>query len=192
MQKRIYVPEQHLFDENTEEFIHFKGGELVLVHSLVSIAKWEFKYHVPFLSSNKTVDQVIDYIRCMTVNQNVNPMLYLCLTEDNLREINEYINDPATATTFSDYSPEKKGGKKEILTNELIYYYMFILEIPKECEKWHINLPQCNKLQLMAMGVPSERIGMSDICTYKSHDTFFSARRLGINSGRIFTAILMK
>ena len=139
MQKRIYVPEQHLFDENTEEFIHFKGGELVLVHSLVSIAKWEFKYHVPFLSSEKTAEQVIDYIRCMTVNQNVNPMLYLCLTEENIKDINEYINDPATATTFSDFSPEKKGGKKEILTNELIYYYMFILEIPKECEKWHIN-----------------------------------------------------
>ena len=64
--------------------------------------------------------------------------------------------------------------------------------ISERREKWHINLPQCNKLQLMAMGVPSERIGMSDICTYKSHDTFFSARRLGINSGRIFTAILMK
>lgn len=64
--------------------------------------------------------------------------------------------------------------------------------ISERREKWHINLPQCNKLQLMAMGVPSERIGMSDICTYKSHDTFFSARRLDINSGRIFTAILMK
>ena len=64
--------------------------------------------------------------------------------------------------------------------------------ISERREKWHINLPQCNKLQLMAMGVKPERIGMSDICTYKSHDTFFSARRLGINSGRIFTAILMK
>ena len=58
--------------------------------------------------------------------------------------------------------------------------------------KWHINLPQCNKQQLMSMGVKSENISVSDICTYKQHDTFFSARRLGINSGRIFTAIVMK
>ena len=58
--------------------------------------------------------------------------------------------------------------------------------------KWHIDLPTCNKLQLMTMGVKSERISVSDICTYKAHDTFFSARRLGINSGRIFTAIMMK
>ena len=64
--------------------------------------------------------------------------------------------------------------------------------ISERREKWHINLPLCNKLQLMAMGVKPEQICMSDICTYKSHDTFFSARRLGINSGRIFTAILMK
>ena len=64
--------------------------------------------------------------------------------------------------------------------------------ISERREKWHINLPQCNKLQLIAMGVNPECISMSDICTYKSHDTFFSARRLGINSGRIFTAILMK
>ena len=64
--------------------------------------------------------------------------------------------------------------------------------ISEHCEKWHIDLPACNRLQLMAMGVKAERIGVSDICTYKAHDTFFSARRLGINSGRIFTAIILK
>ena len=64
--------------------------------------------------------------------------------------------------------------------------------ISEHREKWHIDLPACNRLQLMAMGVKAERIGVSDICTYKAHDTFFSARRLGINSGRIFTAIILK
>lgn len=67
-----------------------------------------------------------------------------------------------------------------------------MVAISQKRAKWHIDLPACNKLQLMAMGVKPERISVSDICTYKSHDTFFSARRLGINSGRIFTAILMK
>ena len=67
-----------------------------------------------------------------------------------------------------------------------------MVAISQKRAKWHIDLPACNKLQLMAMGVKPERISVSDICTYKSHDTFFSARRLGINSGCIFTAILMK
>ena len=64
--------------------------------------------------------------------------------------------------------------------------------ISERREKWHINLPLCNKMQLMTMGIKPENISVSDICTYKSHDTFFSARRLGINSGRIFTAIMLK
>ena len=64
--------------------------------------------------------------------------------------------------------------------------------ISQKQAKWHINLPACNRLQLMAMGVKPDHISVSDICTYKTHDTFFSARRLGINSGRIFTAIMMK
>lgn len=64
--------------------------------------------------------------------------------------------------------------------------------ISQKQAKWHINLPACNRLQLMAMGVKPDHISVSDICTYKTHDTFFSARRLGINSGRIFTAMMLK
>ena len=59
-------------------------------------------------------------------------------------------------------------------------------------EKWHIDLPVCNRLQLIAAGIAEENVSVADICTFKQHDTFFSARRLGISSGRIFTAILLR
>ena len=57
--------------------------------------------------------------------------------------------------------------------------------------KWHIDLPKCNHLQLMAVGVPEQNILCSEICTFQHHDMFFSARRLGISSGRIFTGIMI-
>lgn len=136
---KIHIEETELFDENKNEFIQVKAQDLCLEHSLVSIKKWESVWHIPFLSSKKTNAQIIDYIRYMTITQNVSPYVYMALTQKNIDEINDYINDPSTATTFSDLSKNKKKGKKEILTNELIYYYMFSLSIPKECEKWHIN-----------------------------------------------------
>lgn len=60
---------------------------------------------------------------------------------------------------------------------------------PRQAEKWHIDLPECNRRQLLSAGLPSSAISVSPICTFLCHDTFFSARRLGIQSGRIFTGI---
>ena len=57
--------------------------------------------------------------------------------------------------------------------------------------RWHIDLPECNRRQLLATGIPDSQITLSNVCTYKQADTFFSARRLGILSGRIFTGILL-
>ena len=59
-------------------------------------------------------------------------------------------------------------------------------------EKWHIDLPECNRLQLESSGIPSNSIAVSPVCTYQQHTRFFSARRLGINSGRIYTGIMIK
>jgi copper oxidase (laccase) domain-containing protein len=58
--------------------------------------------------------------------------------------------------------------------------------------KWHIDLPACNRQQLISSGIPSSQIAVSDDCTFQQHDTYFSARRLGINSGRVFTGILLR
>lgn len=133
----ITNPARELWDEGREEFTSTKEQTLSLEHSLISISKWEAKWHKPFLSREaKNYEETVDYIRCMTLTQKVDPQVYYALTEENLRRINQYIEDPMTATWFSE---EKKGGRsREIVTSELIYYWMVALQIPWECEKWHL------------------------------------------------------
>ena len=134
---KIYVPSGELYDERSERFITVHGRELQLEHSLVSISKWESKWKKPFLSATeKSREETIDYIRCMTTSQNVDPNVFLGLTDANIDAVNKYIDDPMTATTF------KNGQKKpnrQIITSEIIYYWMIALEIPMECQKWHLN-----------------------------------------------------
>lgn len=124
------------FDEESNEFITVKPQILKIEHSLVSISKWEAKWKKPFISSKeKTEEEVLDYIRCMTINQ-VNPYTYRILSQKNIDDIVEYINDPMTATTVNGLSDKRNN---ESITSELIYYWMVSYEIPFECEKWHLN-----------------------------------------------------
>lgn len=127
-----------MWDEKNEVFVDPKTVTLQLEHSLVSISKWESKWHKPFLSKDeKTYDETIDYIKCMTLTQNVKPDVYNHLSNDNVIEINSYIGDSMTATTFG----KDRGGppNREIITSEVIYYWMIALNIPFECQKWHLN-----------------------------------------------------
>ncbi len=133
----VIIPETELFDERTMQFTYTKEQKLTLEHSLIAISKWESKYEKPFLSSDKSTEEVLDYIRCMTLTQNVKPETYLHLSKKNLEDIQAYIEAPMTATTFKKI--ERRGGKKEIITAELIYYWMITFNIPFECQKWHIN-----------------------------------------------------
>ena len=135
---KIVIPETELFNEDTYEIIKVKRKELTLEHSLLSISKWESKYKKPFLTKDKkTAEEVLEYIKCMTITQNVDQMAYLCLTKSNIDDVTEYIKDPMTATTFYDSSPSKQN--KETVTSELIYYWMVASNIPVEFERWHIN-----------------------------------------------------
>ena len=134
----IVIPETDLWDESNQTFIYVKEQTLRLEHSLVSLSKWESKWCKPFLNNQeKTVEETIDYIRCMTISQNVNPIVYRCITNEQLQEIFKYIEAPMTATTFS--RVEHKGSSREQITAELIYYWMIACNIPFECQKWHIN-----------------------------------------------------
>lgn len=133
----ITVPGAEYFNPKTEEFIYTKDQILTLEHSLVSLSKWESKWQIAFLSSEqKTNEQMIDYIRCMTLTQNVNPEVYTRLTEQNIKDINDYIDSPMTATTFSDTNTARS---REKITAEIIYYWMIAQNIPFECQKWHLN-----------------------------------------------------
>lgn len=126
------------WDEQKEEFVEAKTQVLQLEHSLVSLSKWESKWCKPFLSdNNKTEEELLDYIKFMTLTQNVDPGVYSHLTRENFSQINEYINAPMTATTFSENTQGKRN--REVITSELIYYWMVALNIPFECQKWHLN-----------------------------------------------------
>ena len=134
---QITVPAVEMWDESTETYINTKETTLQLEHSLVSVSKWESKWCKSFLShTNKTYDETIDYIKCMTLTRDVDPLVYYGLTNDNVEQINKYIAAPMTATSFSDKNG--KGGR-EIITSELIYYWMISQNIPFECQKWHLN-----------------------------------------------------
>ena len=132
---QIKVPAIDGWDERIEEFVSLPETTLVLEHSLISISKWESKWHKPFLGKDdKTPEQINDYIKCMTITSNVKPEVYDHLSADNIKDVINYINDSMTATTIKDHSGKKFS--REIVTSELIYYWMVALNIPFECQKW--------------------------------------------------------
>ena len=134
----ITVPGRELFDSRIGEFIETKETVLHLEHSLISISKWESKWHKPYLSKeDKTREEAIDYIRCMTLNSGVDPNVYLGLTEDNISDITKYMSDPMTGTKIK---KENKRPSTEVITAELVYYWMTELNIPFDpCQKWHFS-----------------------------------------------------
>lgn len=129
---------QEGWDEKKEEFVKEKTVTLQLEHSLVSLSKWESRWCKPFLSNTGlTNEESLDYIKCMTLSKNVDPDVYNHLTKANVNAVIDYINAPMTATTFSKDGRGK--ASKEIVTSELIYYWMIAYNIPSEYQKWHLN-----------------------------------------------------
>lgn len=136
---KLEIKAEELYDEANEEFITIKPTTLLLEHSLISISKWEARWEKPFISqSPKTVAEVIDYIRCMTINQNVDPNVYFAIGSDEIEKVNAYIGSKQSATWFTEQKSYKRSS--EAVTSELIYYWMTMFNIPFEvCEKWHLN-----------------------------------------------------
>ncbi len=137
----IEIPAQEVFNPATNEFEYLKKPyTLRLEHSLISISKWEAIYEKPFLSDNeKTAEELLDYIKCMTLNQDVPDEVYKLLTTKDIAKIMGYIAKPMTATVIKDRST-KRNGPAETPTSELIYYWMSINELPfAVCEKWPLN-----------------------------------------------------
>lgn len=133
----IVVPEQEFFDDETQTFIVVDQCKLQLEHSLISLSKWESQHNKPFLSSDKTTEEILDYVKDMTIGKPPPDQTYYALTQSNFADINAYIEAPMTATTFSDTSVA--GRNREIITSELIYYWMISQNVPMECQKWHLN-----------------------------------------------------
>ena len=135
---QVIVPGREFYNSKTKEFIHEKDTALNLEHSLISLSKWESQYKKPFLGNGtKTIEETVGYIKCMTLNPTVDPEVYRRLTDDVVKQVEEYIHDPMTATWITEQ--KEAGGRSQIVTSELIYYWMISLGIPFECQKWHLN-----------------------------------------------------
>ena len=134
----IYVPPSEMWSEKDMEFVYSKGQTLKLEHSLISISKWESHYKKPFLNGKLKKDEVIYYTKCMTLNSGVEENTYYALTSDNIQKIQEYIDDPMTATVIHEYG-NSNSRSSQFITSELIYYWMIANNIPFECQKWHLN-----------------------------------------------------
>lgn len=134
---QITVGPVELFDEANTLFSMSKEYKLSLEHSLISLARWESKWHKPFLTKlDKSDEETIDYVRCMTINKDVDELVYKLIDKSVMKQINQYIEDSMTATTFA--KDTRKGGREQ-MTAELIYFWMINYTIPFECEKWHLN-----------------------------------------------------
>lgn len=174
----IRIPENELFNERTNEFIKIKAQTLCLEHSLVSISKWESKWHKPFLGKEeKTWEESVDYIRCMTITQNVDKNAYYGIPDSLMKTISDYVENPMTATTVRNTNNKKDNS---IITAEIIYYWMIELGIPFECEKWHLNR------LMMLIRVCSEKQGpqkkMSQKDIWKQNHALNASRRAKLHS----------
>ena len=135
----IKTEQEEFWSESRGEFVSLPAQTIQMEHSLISISKWESKWHKPFFDGkDRTRKETLDYFRCMAITPNVNPLTWLNLSRETEKLILDYINDPMTGTTFNERKKYGKG-KKQILSSEVIYWEMVTLGIPFEAEKWHIN-----------------------------------------------------
>ena len=175
----VTIPETEEFDPRTGCFILHKAQTLTLEHSLVSLAKWESKWKKPFLNDqDKTTEETVDYLRCMTITQNVDPSVYYRIPPKVMKQINDYVSDPMTATTFKEDPNQRKSH--EVITAEIIYYWMVALQIPFECQKWHLNrlitlIRVCN-----IKNAPPKKMSRGEI--YKQNAALNAARRRAHNT----------
>lgn len=181
MPLKVTVPDIELFDERVNEFVNLNGGSFYIEHSLISISKWESIWHKPFFSRDKkdtkTIEEILSYIEAMTITPNVDKRLYKYIPANELKRIQEYIEDPMTATWFKE---KNETGPRQVVTSELIYYWMVALQIPFECQKWHINrlltlVRICNE-----KNQPDKKMSKSAI--YKQNAALNAARRKALNT----------
>lgn len=180
----ITIPGDEQWDPHREEFVQTRKDQtLQLEHSLMSISKWESKWCKPFLRKEPMTDEEItDYVRCMTLTQNVDPQVYRYLTNENIEQVNAYINAPMTATWFSEDKTKKgpAGGRGEQVTNEIIYYWMIALNIPLAWEKRHLNRLLTLIKVCEAKNKPAKKMSKKDIL--KRNAALNEARRQQLNT----------
>lgn len=175
----IAIKEGEIYRPHLNKFINIPSCTLTLEHSLISVAKWESKWHIPYLSNNikKTAEQELDYIRCMVIGNIPSEYVFEVLSVENILKIKEYIDDSMTSTTFSKTTNKTK---KEIITAEVIYSRMFSNNIPIECQKWHLNrLLTLIRVCDLSNG-PKQKMSKKDSATWAAEQN--AARRAKFNT----------
>ena len=157
----IRTPKQEFYNESTQEFISFDPLVIQLEHSLVSLSKWESKYEKPFLDkAEKTQDEVLDYIQAMIITPDIPDNIINLLTQQDFDDISDYIDAKMTATWFSN-TPSKPS--REVVTSELIYYWMISFQIPMECQHWHLNRLLTLIRVCSAKSQPAKKMNRSEV-----------------------------
>ena len=175
----LKIPAAEQWDQQKEEFVYTREYTITIEHSLVSVSKWEARWGRSFLAEPpKTRQETVDYVKCMTVTQNVPPEAYIGLTDGNLRDINKYIDAPMTATKINSPKTGKKGGRT--VTSELIYYWMIEFGIPFECQIWHFNRLMTLIRVCEIEGAPKKKMSKNDI--YSRNNALNKKRRQMMNS----------
>lgn len=175
----VKVPGREFYNDETDEFAYTECSTITMEHSLLSISKWESKWHKPFFSQQKkTNEELIDYLRCMSLSQNIDSNAFYAIDAESMDRIQKYIEDPMTATTFSDNALKPS---REIITSELFYYWMTALNIPFDpCQKWHINRLKA-LIQVCAIkNQPPKKMSKSEIM--KQNAALNAARRKRMGS----------
>lgn len=174
----VTVPGRELFNDETGEFLYTKDTVLTLEHSLVSISKWESKWHKSFFSrKEKSFEEAIDYFRCMTISNGVDDNVFYTIARSPkiLEKIDSYVKDPMTATVINK-SRVKGRSSSEMITSELIYYWMTELNIPFDpCQKWHINRLMTLIEVCKIKSQPGKKMSKNEI--FKSNSELNRARR---------------
>lgn len=167
------------WDEKNEVFVDAETVTIQLEHSLVSISKWESRWHKPFLiKEEKSYEETMDYIKCMTLTPDIGDEVYEHMSNENMEQINKYIEDPMTATTFP--NDNNRSRNREIVTSEVIYYWMISLQIPFECEHWPLKrlltlIRVCN-----VKNAPTKKMSQRQIMS--DNAALNAARRAKLNS----------
>lgn len=177
----VTIPDQEMWDSEKNEFVYVKGCTIRMKHSLLSISKWEMTWKKPFLKPGyvMTEEETLDYYRCMTITQNVDPGIYRYIPTSEQEKINKYIETPMSA-----YIPQNKksGGVKHTFVSEHIYYWMTAANIPQSYEKWHLSR-LLNLLEIAANeNDPKKSKKMSRGEIYKQNQELNSARRKALGT----------
>lgn len=188
MPKKIVVENANkVWDEEKEQFIYLKNTTFTIEHSLISISKWESKWHKPYMSrKDKTYEENIDYIKCMTLEKEIDENIYKHLSKKNMEDIQSYIDDPMSASKIlSNKAKNASKSNNQSMTSEYIYYSMIALEIPVEFEKWHINrlltlIEICSEKNKEAYGDTKNKMSKSQLAARNSK--LNAARKAKFNS----------